>query len=105
MVDEDEGIGRIGAGIEADRRAGPVNGAFALDLVIERARPVADADHERAARLASNDIGVGFTLFLEDILDQARKPLRPLPEPAFRGPDTNAPLKRPAGTDAGGGRV
>src|SRR3546814_19718690 len=83
MVDEDEGIGRIGAGIEADRRAGPVNGAFALDLVIERARPVADADHERAAGLASKDIGVGFALFFEDILDTARKPRPPLAAHAF----------------------
>src|SRR3546814_21159176 len=59
VIDENEGVARIGARVETDRRSRPIDRAFALDLVIERARAIAQAAHERAARLAPDDIGIG----------------------------------------------
>src|SRR3546814_1909550 len=38
VIDENEGVARIGARVETDRRSRPIDRAFALDLVIERAR-------------------------------------------------------------------
>src|SRR3546814_9229273 len=87
VIYETDVVARIGARVETDRRSRPIDRAFALDLVIERARAIAQADHERAARLAPDDIGIGLALLLEDILDQARKTLRALAEHALRGAD------------------
>src|SRR3546814_4333715 len=67
------------------------------------ARAIAQADHERAARLAPDDIGIGLALLLEDILDQARKTLRALAEHALRGADEIVLLVGGAGVDAGRG--
>src|SRR3546814_4524445 len=36
IIDEDEGVGRIGTRVETDRRSGPVRRELALDLVMER---------------------------------------------------------------------
>src|SRR3546814_20643198 len=67
------------------------------------ARAIAQADHERAARLAPDDIGIGLALLLEDILDQARKTLRALAEHDLRGADEIVLLVGGAGVDAGRG--
>src|SRR3546814_2693041 len=40
IIDENEGIGRVGARVETDRRSGPVSGKLALDLVMERPRSI-----------------------------------------------------------------
>src|SRR3546814_16578727 len=66
VIDENAGVARIGARVETDRRSRPIDRAFALDLVIERARAIAQADHERAARLAPAALGIGPALLLED---------------------------------------
>src|SRR3546814_15079493 len=58
IIDENEGIGRVGARVETDRRSGPVSGKLALDLVMERPRSIAHPEHQRAAGFASDDIGV-----------------------------------------------
>src|SRR3546814_9226693 len=73
VIYETDVVARIGARVETDRRSRPIDRAFALDLVIERARAIAQADHERAARLAPDDIGIGLALLLEDILDRSEE--------------------------------
>src|SRR3546814_6854719 len=54
---------------------------------MERPRSIAHPEHQRAAGFASDDIGVGLALFLEDVLDQPRQTLRTLAEDAFGGAD------------------
>ena len=83
IIDQDEGVGGIATDVEADRRAGPIDFALALDLVVERARTIAQADHEGARRLAPGNIGIGLALILEDLLDNAGQALGPLAEHAF----------------------
>lgn len=87
IVDQHEGVARVGARVEADRGAGPVDGAFALDLVVQRARSVAQPDAKRAAGFAADDIGVGFALLLQNIFDEAGEALRTLAEDAFGSAD------------------
>src|SRR3546814_3338347 len=87
IIDEDEGVGRIGTRVETDRRSGPVRRELALDLVMERPRTIAHPEHQRPAGFAPDDIGVGLALFLADVLDQPRQALRTLAEDAFGGTD------------------
>ncbi len=75
VIDEDEGVAGIGAGVETDRRAGPIGGKLALDLVVERPRPVAQPDHQRAARLAP-DLGDDLYFRLGNIAYKRREPDR-----------------------------
>src|SRR3546814_6229893 len=58
IIDEDEGVGRIGTRVETDRRSGPVRRELALDLVMERPRTIAHPEHQRPAGFAPDDIGV-----------------------------------------------
>ena len=61
VVDQHEHLVGVGAEIEADRRPGPVDRLLPLDLVIKRARTIAQADHERAALAALNEtMAAGF---------------------------------------------
>ncbi len=83
----DEGIAGIGPGVEADRGAGPVDRPFALDLVVQRARAVAQADHDRPAALAADDIGIGLALLLEQVADDLGQALCALAEDALGGAD------------------
>jgi hypothetical protein len=55
--------------------------------VEQRARAIACADDERAARLAPDDVGIGLALLLEQILDQLGEAFRALAEHAFGSAD------------------
>ena len=98
-------LSESGARIEADRGAGPVSGELAFDLVVQRARTIAHAEHQRTAGFAADDVGVGFALFLEDVFDQSGQPLRAFAEHALGGADQIVLLigRRIFG-DHGGGR-
>src|SRR5687767_11786109 len=57
VVDQHEHLVGVAAEVEADRRAGPVDLAVALDLVVHRPRAVANAEDERAAGFLAGDVG------------------------------------------------
>ena len=85
IVDQDEHLVGVGAGVEADRRAGPVDGAVALDLVVHHARTVADAEDEGAAGFGAGDIGDRLALIVEDVLEQVGEALGAAAEHALGG--------------------
>src|SRR5690606_6222980 len=87
IIDKHEGLGCIAAKIEANRWPGPVNLALAFDLVEKRARAIAQTGTNGAGRLAPGDIGTGFTLIAQDILDDAGKALGTLAEDTLGSAD------------------
>src|SRR5690606_11809846 len=83
VVDQHEGAARVRPGVEADRRPGPVHRLLPFDLVVERARAVAGAQHERSARLTPDDVAVRLALLCQHVLDQPRQAFRALAEHAL----------------------
>ena len=87
VVDQHERAAGIGARVEPNRRPGPIDRPLPFDLVGQRAGAVAQADDERAARLAPGDIAGRLALILQDFLDQLGQALGALAEHAFRRTD------------------
>jgi hypothetical protein len=86
IIDQHKGAARIGTRVETDRRAGPVNRFLALNLVMQRARAIAQAHDQRATTFAADNIAVGLPCFLRISSIRLPKPCAPLPNTPSAAP-------------------
>src|SRR6266581_2437034 len=75
VVDQDEDLRGVGAEVEADRGALPIDLLAAAALQRQHAVAIAQADADGAGELLALDVAVGPALVLEGLFDDLGQPL------------------------------